>query len=135
MKKQVILCVDDEKIVLSSLVQEMESAFKYKYLYEVAEDVEEALEIIKDYQYSDTHEIVLVITDWLMPQTKGDVFLLDLYQNHPHIKTIMLTGQANEEAIASAFEYANLSACLKKPWRAEDLIRTIEKTLQLIPTK
>lgn len=37
MKKQVILCVDDEKIVLSSLLQELEANFGDRFLYEAAQ--------------------------------------------------------------------------------------------------
>jgi AmiR/NasT family two-component response regulator len=42
---------------------------------------------------------------------------------------IMLTGQADEKAIARAREEANLSACLYKPWTEEELFKIINSAL------
>lgn len=133
MKKQVILCVDDEKIVLSSLTQELEANFGDKYLYEAAETVIEANELIEEYEKSAEYKVVLVICDWLMPNIKGDEFLIQLYQTHPHIKTIVLTGQANAEAIEQMQKYANISAYIRKPWKNEELMSIIENVLSIIP--
>jgi DNA-binding NtrC family response regulator len=133
MKKQVILCVDDEKIVLSSLIQELEASFGGKYVYEAAETATEANELIEEYENSTEYKVVLVICDWLMPKIKGDEFLIQLYQTHPHIKTIVLTGQANQEAIEQMKKYANISAYMRKPWQTDKLIQIIEQTLSIVP--
>jgi hypothetical protein len=37
----------------------------------------------------------------------------------------MLTGHANEAAIERAQKFANLYACIYKPWSEEELIHTI----------
>lgn len=68
-----------------------------------------------------------------MPHIKGDEFWIELYQIHPHIKTIVLTGQANNEAIEQMQKYANISAYIRKPWQIENLIQTIEQVLSVIP--
>lgn len=133
MKKPVILCVDDEKIVLSSLIQELESNFGDKYVYEAAETATEANELIEELEKSTDYKVVLVICDWLMPEMKGDEFLIQLYQTHPHIKTIVLTGQANEEAILQMKKYANISGAMRKPWQTDKLIQMIEQTLNIVP--
>jgi len=133
MKKQVILCVDDEKIVLSSLIQELEANFGDKYVYEAAETATEANEVIEKYENNSEYKVVLVICDWLMPNIKGDEFLIQLYQTYPHIKTIVLTGQANPEAIEQMQKYANISACVRKPWQVQNLIQIIEQTLSIVP--
>jgi CheY-like chemotaxis protein len=133
MKKQVILCVDDEKIVLSSLIQELEANFGDKYVYEAAETATEANEVIEEYENNSEYKVVLVICDWLMPNIKGDEFLIQLYQTYPHIKTIVLTGQANPEAIEQMQKYANISACVRKPWQVQNLIQIIEQTLSIVP--
>jgi len=133
MKKQVILCVDDEKIVLSSLIQELEANFGDKYVYEAAETANEANEVIEEYENNSEYKVVLVICDWLMPNIKGDEFLIQLYQTYPHIKTIVLTGQANPEAIEQMQKYANISACVRKPWQVQNLIQIIEQTLSIVP--
>lgn len=133
MRKPVILCVDDEKIVLSSLIQELEANFGDKFIYEAAETANEANELIGEYENSEEYKVVLVICDWLMPNIKGDEFLIQLYQTHPHIKTIVLTGQANQEAIEQMKKYANISAYMRKPWQTEKLIQVIEQALSIIP--
>jgi response regulator RpfG family c-di-GMP phosphodiesterase len=60
-----------------------------------------------------------------MPETKGDEFLIEVHRRFPSIVTVMLTGQADDRAIARAKEQANLYACLQKPWREEDLAQII----------
>lgn len=130
MKKKLILCVDDEKVVLNSLLQQLQSGLGNAYLYEIAESAEEAWEIIGELQHE--IEMVLIISDWLMPGMKGDEFLVSLHQKYPSVVTIMLTGQADEEAIKNAKTHANLYACLRKPWDKENLIENIQKALKII---
>ena len=43
-----ILLVDDEKIVLDSLQEQLQSSFGRRFLYEAAENAEEALEVIDE---------------------------------------------------------------------------------------
>jgi CheY-like chemotaxis protein len=128
MCKPVILCVDDEKIVLQSLKAQLKSAFGDAYLYEVAEDGDEALELINELK-EEGMKIILLVSDWLMPGMKGDELLIRVHQEFPNIIKIMLTGQANEDAIARAKQEANIHSCLYKPWAEEELIETIESAL------
>ena len=50
MSKPIIICVDDEKIIVDSLKAEIKSAFKGQLIVETAESGKEALEIIEDYK-------------------------------------------------------------------------------------
>jgi len=129
--KAVILCVDDEKIVLDSLQEQLESTFGDKFQYEIAESVDEAWEVIEDL-VSDGFEMVLVISDWLMPRVKGDTFLVDVHKKFPSTVTIMLTGQADPEAVENAMNNANLHAYIKKPWREADLIDRVNKAMEVL---
>jgi DNA-binding NtrC family response regulator len=124
MSKQAVLCVDDEKIVLDSLQEQLENRFGSSFTYEIAESVDEAWDVIDDL-VSDGFSIALVISDWLMPRTKGDEFLVDLHQKYPETITVMLTGQADPDAIQNAMENANLFAYVKKPWRSDDLMERL----------
>ena len=108
-RRAAILCVDDEKIVLDSLQEQLENTFGDKFQYEIAESVDEAWEVIEDL-VSDEYEMVLVISDWLMPRIKGDTFLIDVHRKFPSAVTIMLTGQADPEAVQNAMDNANLYA-------------------------
>ena len=125
MAKSAILCVDDETVVLESLELELRRAFDDVYLYEFAESAEEALELLHEL-IEDGIKIIVIISDWLMPGMKGDEFLIVIHRQYPNITTILLTGQANKEAIERAITQANLYAYLPKPWNSKILIQTIK---------
>ncbi|HDN26483.1 MAG TPA: response regulator [Thioploca sp.] len=128
MPKRAILCVDDETLVLENLEIELQKAFGDAYDYEFAESAEEALEVIDELGEDDV-EILIIVSDWLMPGMKGDEFLIQVHQKLPTIIKIMLTGQADEEAIERAQDQANLHRCLSKPWDSKELIDTIRASL------
>lgn len=129
MPKKAILCVDDEKTVLISLKAQIKKHFGNKYIYEFAESAEEAWEVIEDFN-EDGIDILIIVTDWLMPQIKGDEFLVQVHHKYPNIAKIMLTGQADEDAVDRAQREANLLRCLRKPWSEQDLISTIRLGLE-----
>ena len=130
MSKPIILCVDDEKVVLKSLKTQLKSAFGNAYVYEMAESPADALELIDELN-DDEISLILIVSDWLMPGMKGDEFLVRVHQKFPNIVKIMLTGQADEKAVNRAFIEANLHRCLQKPWSESDLIETIKTALSL----
>ncbi|MEB3182219.1 MAG: response regulator [Nostocaceae cyanobacterium] len=128
MSKAAILCVDDEVVVLESLEIELQQAFADTYVYEFAQTADEALEII-DELVADSVDILVIVSDWLMPGIKGDEFLIIIHQKYPQIVKIMLTGQADKDAVDRAINLAKLHACLHKPWNNKDLINTIQSGL------
>ena len=125
MAKPVILCVDDEKIILDSLKAQLKEKFGNVYMYEGAENADDAMEVINELS-EDGCEILVVVSDWLMPGIKGDEFLIALHKKHPKIIKLMLTGQADEEAIERARKHANLHQCSHKPWTEEELVEAIK---------
>jgi CheY-like chemotaxis protein len=133
MTKSAILCVDDEPLVLSSLRDQILRNFGDRYMYEVAESVEEAWEVIEEF-YTDGVRVLIIISDWLMPGIKGDEFLIQVHQRFPDIITVMLTGQADESAIARTRQEANLHACISKPWDEATLVKTIQAGLKKLNT-
>ena len=128
MPKATILLVDDEKPILSSLKQQLRHSFGGRFGYETAENVGEAWEVIEELT-DDGVNIVVVVSDWLMPETKGDIFLAELHQRYPSIGRIMLTGQADQAAIDRAHSEARVHAVLSKPWKLDELEAVIEKAL------
>ncbi len=125
MTKPVILCVDDEKIILDSLKAQLKEKFAHEYLYEVAESADDAMEVV-DELHEDGYDILVVVSDWLLPGIKGDEFLINLHKKYPKIIKLMLTGQADEEAIERARKHANLHQCIHKPWTEEELVEAIK---------
>ena len=128
MSKPVILCVDDERMVLHSLRTQLSAAFGNEYLYEGAENADEALELIQELHEEDV-SILLIISDWLMPGIKGDELLVRVHKKFPKVIKILLTGQADEVAINRAKNEANLHCCLFKPWSETELLATIKSGL------
>lgn len=128
MRKHGILCVDDEKIILQSLRKQLARNFGDRYRYEIAESPEEALEVIEEL-VADSIEVLVIVSDWLMPNMRGDEFLILVHEKFPNITTIMLTGQADGAAINRAKEYANLYCCISKPWDEAYLVETVGMAL------
>jgi sigma-B regulation protein RsbU (phosphoserine phosphatase) len=129
MKKPVILCIDDERIVLNSLKTELRSALGSKYRIEIAEGGHDALELFADL-LSDDEEICVVISDYIMPDMKGDDLLIEIHRSAPDIIKILLTGQASLEGVTNAVNYANLYRYISKPWEVNDLILTVEEGIK-----
>jgi DNA-binding NtrC family response regulator len=128
-KAPVLLCVDDESLVLESVQAQIKAHFGNAFSYEVAQSAEEAQEIIDELMAEGT-PLPIVISDWLMPLKLGDAFLQDVSLKLPQAKLIMLSGHAEEDAIARARKYANLYKFIRKPWDKQVLLSTIEEAMQ-----
>lgn len=131
MLNQVILCVDDDEIILNSLEMLLKEHLGDDYLYEFAENADDAMEILDELK-TDGYQTLLVISDWLMPGLKGDNLLIKIHKKFPEVVKVMLTGQADNQAIERSRQEANLFACLYKPWETSELINTIKLGLQII---
>jgi len=129
LSRPVILCVDDEPVILYSLRAELNKALGRDYLIELAESGKEALEIIEEL-LADNVEIPLVISDYIMPQMKGDELLQRIHAKSAKTLKVMLTGQASIEAVARAVNQAKLYRYIAKPWDAEDLKLTVTQALR-----
>ena len=128
MKKPVIICVDDEQTILDSLEIDLLKAFEDKYLIETAQSGEEALELLSEL-LAEQYEVPLVISDQIMPNMKGDELLRSIYAISPNTLKIMLTGQADLEAVVNAINYAKLYRYIPKPWQCDDLKLTATEAI------
>lgn len=128
--KQIILCVDDEKTILDSLKQELRNEFGEEFIYEEAENAEDALEIARSCTEEKT-SLAVVISDWLMPGIKGDEFLVRLHKTHPDAVKILITGQADQSSVERVKKEANLFAKLDKPWDPVKLMECIKSGISL----
>jgi PAS domain S-box-containing protein len=128
MAKPLILCIDDEKSILDSLENQLQTEFSPEFTIELAESAEEAREIIKE-NMANQVEIPVILADYLMPGCSGDQFLIWAHAQTPETRNIMLTGQAGLEAVTTAINYANLYRYIAKPWEKNDLILTIKEAI------
>ena len=83
----------------------------------------ELTEELTEEGYEDS--LIIIVTDWLMPGMKGDELLIKIHQQHPKVIKLMLTGQADKDAIERAVSQANLHKCISKPWNENELIDCI----------
>ena len=127
--KPTILCVDDEQVILDSVKSELKAALGSGYDLETAENGAEALELLEELA-ADGVPLVVIVSDWLMPGMKGDELLIQVHQRYPAAVTLMLTGQADADAIRRAEQQANLFACLHKPLDGAQLSTVVGRALQ-----
>jgi DNA-binding NtrC family response regulator len=122
--KLAILSVDDERIILDSIKIQIEKNFNNQYLFEYAESAEEALEVIDDL-VTEGIDLLLVISDYMMPGMKGDEFATTLKSKLPGVNIILLTGQITEEKSIELVNKNIILKVLQKPWKEQDLITII----------
>src|SRR4028118_1151620 len=129
MSKPVIVCVDDESMVLIGLRDQLAYHLGSNYNIELAESAEEALEIFEELRQEEI-EVPLIISDQIMPGMKGDELLIQIHAQYPKTLKILLTGQASAEAVGNAVNAANLYRYIAKPWDAADLCLTVTEALR-----
>jgi serine phosphatase RsbU (regulator of sigma subunit)/CheY-like chemotaxis protein len=125
-EKPIILCVDDEKSVLNGLRDELKFELGEKYSIEISDSGKEALLVLEDI-WQQGIEVPVIISDQLMPEMKGDEFLIEVHKRKPEIRKILLTGQATAEAVGNAVNKARLYRYIAKPWDVKDLVMTVEQ--------
>ena len=121
--------MDDERIVLISLRDQLTRYLGNEFNIELAESAEEALEIFEELQ-EEEFDIPLLIADQIMPGMKGDELLIEIYTQYPKTLKILLTGQASGEAVGNAVNFANLYRYIAKPWDEADLRLTVAEAIR-----
>ena len=116
-----VLLVDDERVVLDSLRLQIRRMCGDELTIECAGGAAEAWEVLDELK-GEGVTIVLVMSDWLMPVTRGDAFLEEVKLRFPETKRVMLTGQADEQAIRRVRERGLADLLLLKPWSSHDLV-------------
>ena len=128
MDEKIIMCVDDEKVVLTSLVSQLKNTFGDEFEYETFMSADDGWEFI-DEIFAEGGDIELIICDWLMPRVRGDEFLIRVHQRFPDVPMIMLSGQADESAVQRAKNEAKLFRFVAKPWVKEELMDVVKQAL------
>jgi response regulator RpfG family c-di-GMP phosphodiesterase len=117
-----ILFVDDEKNVLEAYKR----VFYNKYDYVMTDSGAAAIDIINN-----SEPFQVIITDYKMPGMNG-VELLNLVRNlSPDTIQIMLTGQADMQAIIDLINKGNIYRFLTKPCAQEDMITSIDSAIRM----
>ncbi|WP_261815384.1 response regulator [Vibrio gallicus] len=129
MQKLLLLCVDDERDVLDSVIRDLEPFSPFCEI-EAAESVAEARDVIDEY-LSESTPLALILCDHIMPEESGIPFLIELNQNPDtrNSKKILVTGQADLEDTIQAVNNHCLDFYIAKPWQVELLQQTVKQHL------
>ncbi len=118
----VLLIVDDEEMVLSSLRSFLMLETEYEVL--TFSSAAEALEAVNG------QTIDLVVSDYLMPGMTGIDFLLEVKKLQPYATRILLTGYADKENAIKAINEVGLYQYVEKPWDNNELKLIIQNGLE-----
>lgn len=127
--KPFILCVDDEKLVLNSLKEQLQHYLGNSCTIELAESGYEALEIIDDIFTQQKIRPALIISDQIMPNMKGHELLAEVKSISPQTLAILLTGQAQMCDLIALVNQGGLYRYISKPWDMNDLFLTVKEAL------
>ncbi|HIF9395142.1 TPA: response regulator [Photobacterium damselae] len=128
MEKLNIICVDDQREVLSAVLKDLAPLNDF-FNVEDCESADEALELMGDLD-AEGEFIALVISDHVMPRKTGVELLTEISQDarFVHTKKVLLTGQATHQDTIEAINLARIESYFEKPWKAEQLL-TSARTL------
>ena len=129
MQRQVILCIDDEKIILQALEEQLKNTFGDEYEIETSDSGDDAIEFFKELKQEGIN-VPVIISDYIMPGMKGDEVLKEIHKLSPGSLKILLTGHADIEGISNAINNAQLYRFIAKPWDKEDLVLTVREAIK-----
>lgn len=121
-RTQTIVIVDDEEMVLQSLISFL--ALETEYAVKSFLSADEAL------QYIQGNEVDLVVSDYLMPEMDGISFLARVRELRPEVPRIILTGYADKENAIKAINDVGLFQYIEKPWDNRDLLMVFRNGLE-----
>lgn len=121
-----VLCVDDERIILRTLVRLFHKK-QYKVL--IANSAKNALEVMQQ------NNIDVVVSDMRMPEMDGAKLLEEVAKSHPNTYRIVLSGYADFESTVAAINLGKIHRFVNKPWDNDSLVSAVEEGLNLIYLK
>ena len=87
------------------------------------------MELIEELS-DDGEDVVMLVTDWLMPKLKGDELISKTQEIYPNMRKIMITGQADQNAIEKVKGLGGLDHLFFKPWDSNELFLKIKELLK-----
>lgn len=121
-----VLCVDDDEIVLRSLMRLLKTN---ELTVIISDNPEKALKLFEN------HEFGLIISDMRMPQMNGAQFLEKARALAPNTQRILLTGYADIETTLAAVNQGQINGYIQKPWQNDLLLRSINNSLEKFALK
>ncbi|MFA6014560.1 MAG: response regulator [Gallionellaceae bacterium] len=114
-----VLLVDDEQNVLNALRRELREYFEI----ETFDNPLMALEHCRHEQFD------LVVADYKMPEMNGIEFLKKFGELQPDASRIVLSGEADIDALIRTINETHIYRFLAKPWEKAELLSSIQQAL------
>ncbi len=119
--KERILVVDDDSNLLSGIERHLKAVYEVRTALSGAR----ALEIIEE-----EDDFAVVLSDYKMPGMNGDSLLARVRALRPETVRVMLTGQADMEAVVAIVNEGEIFRFLTKPCPPELLKKNIEDSVR-----
>ncbi|MBY7806614.1 response regulator [Vibrio fluvialis] len=125
MEKLNIICVDDQREVLSAVLQDLKPLATWLNI-EDCESAYEVLDLMDDLDAQGEH-IALIISDHVMPGKTGVDLLTEVAEDSRFkgTKKVLLTGQATHTDTINAINAAGIDRYFEKPWNAKTLVECV----------
>ncbi|BCZ45099.1 putative two-component response regulator [Clostridium gelidum] len=122
------IVAEDEHLIRQNLIKKIDYLSIPLELVGEASNGKDAIFLVKEHYPS------LVITDIQMPQSDGLELLKYIHDNHPHIKTMILSGFNDFSYAQSALKYGAKDFLLK-PIKLEELNTALQNILILLDSE
>ncbi len=126
MERLNVICVDDQREVLSAVAQDLEPFCDWLVIEE-CESAKEAQELMDELDQAGDLVAVLV-SDHVMPNQTGIELLTEVAHDprFKHTKKVLLTGQATHSDTITAINLAGIDHYFEKPWDANQLRKAVQ---------
>lgn len=122
------IVAEDEHLIRQNLIKKIDSLGIPLELAGEASNGQNAISLVDELYPS------LVITDIKMPQSDGLELIKYIHQNHPHIKTMILSGYNDFKYAQTAIKYGAKDFLLK-PVKLEELNTALQNLLVLLDSE
>jgi len=121
MEKIYIICVEDQREVLNTVLKDLE-IFEGPFFLEGCESADEAEELLDELDAQGDY-VGLMVCDHVMPGKSGVQLLIDVNKDgrFRHTKKLLLTGLATHQDTIDAINQAAIDRYIEKPWNVETL--------------
>jgi DNA-binding NtrC family response regulator len=125
---QLILCIDDEAVILMALAMELRRGLGPSFIIETATSLEDLLEVAAEY-LAEGKRLACVITDWIMPGARGEDIAQALRRLVPGLPVLLMTGHSDTSEAEKSIGEGGIFKVVKKPWRNKELLIALNELL------
>ena len=126
--RKIVFCVDDNVDVLNALRRQLRRGLDGKARIEVASSAAMALDRLE--ALADAERVaVVIVSDWLMPNMRGDTFIAEVERRFGKLPVVVLSGHITEEAAKAFRDRQQVIDIIPKPWPDSLLLDTVHQAL------